>query len=111
MDGVRLFSLQKGEEAVGVKATHFDLKDLRYTAAIINDLDLVVTVDTSVLHLTGAMGKPALGLIPYKNDWRWQPEGDRTEWYRSVQLIRQSSPGDWDGVFCRAAEEILHRKG
>jgi hypothetical protein len=76
------------------------------TAAIIASLDLVVTPDTAIAHLAGAMGKPvwlALSAVP---DWRWGLTGETTPWYPTVRLFRQQQLGDWKGVFDRMASEL-----
>ena len=75
-----------------------ELRDFADTAALIAELDLVISVDTAVLHLTGAMGCPVWGLLPFAPDWRWMLGRDDTPWYTSLRLFRQQRPGDWDGV-------------
>lgn len=82
------------------------LTDFSQTAAAINSLDVVVTVDTAALHLAGAMGKKTIGLIPYSPDWRWTLAGNKTFWYPSVHLIRQETPGDWDSVFKKVVDQL-----
>ncbi len=69
------------------------------TALAIDNLDYIISVDTSVVHLSGAMGKPTFVLLPYNPDWRWGLEGNKTEWYDSVTLFRQKEINDWDTVF------------
>lgn len=76
------------------------------TAAIIDSLDLVVSVDTAALHLAGAMGKPAYALLPWNCDWRWSQTGDTTVWYLSVRIIRQDRPGDWTSVFSNLERKL-----
>lgn len=76
------------------------------TAAIIRNLDLVITVDTSTGHLAAALGKPvwvALGSVP---DWRWTLQGESTPWYPTMRLFRQEKMGHWDGVFRRMADAV-----
>ena len=68
------------------------------TAGIIENLDLVISVDTSVAHLSGAMGKKTWTLIPFSPDWRWLMYRDDTPWYQSMTLFRQKSVGDWQPV-------------
>lgn len=115
--GVRLFDLQydkrirkyRGGRVVDpLDGADFPMEngvreDFRGTAEIISGLDLVVAVDTSVLHLAGALGVPAFGLLPYQPDARWKISGSETDWYGSVRLFRQKSPGDWAGLF----EEVV----
>ncbi len=76
------------------------------TAALIEELDLVITVDTATAHLAGAMGKPVWTLIARANDWRWGTEGERTPWYPSMRLFRQRAHGDWDGLLQEVAEAL-----
>jgi hypothetical protein len=75
-----------------------ELMTLADTAALIHEMDLVVTVDTSVVHLAGALGKPTLLLLPFRYEWRWGVEGEGNPWYESVRVVRQERAGDWDGV-------------
>ncbi len=74
------------------------LSDYGETAALIAALDLVITVDTSVAHVAGALGRPAWVLLPYAPDWRWGLKRNDTPWYDSIRLFRQPSPGDWASV-------------
>lgn len=76
------------------------------TAAVIEAMDLIITVDTSVLHLAGAIGKKTFALIPFNPDWRWMAEGEITPWYDSVKLIRQESFGNWEPVFEQVIKEV-----
>ena len=75
------------------------LNDFVDTAALINNLDLVISVDTSVAHLSGALGKRTLVLLSSIHCWRWLLERDDTPWYPSMRLYRQEAIGDWEGVF------------
>lgn len=70
-------------------------KDFADTAALISYLDVVVTVDTAVAHLAGALGKPVYTLIPFAPDWRWLSSGNRTPWYPTMHLFRQTRRGSW----------------
>jgi tetratricopeptide (TPR) repeat protein len=76
-------------------------------AALISALDLVISVDNSTLHLSGALGKYSIGLLPYSPDWRWLLNGDVTPWYSSVRLLRQPAQGMWQPVLVQAKEELL----
>jgi ADP-heptose:LPS heptosyltransferase len=73
-----------------------DLIDFGETAALMQNLDLIVTVDTSMGHLAGALGKPVWILIPKAADWRWMLDREDSPWYPSVRLFRQQKPGAWD---------------
>lgn len=76
------------------------------TAVIINSLDLVITVDTSILHLAGSMGKKTWAALPYNCDWRWSQKGESSVWYPSLKLFRQPTPGDWTSVFNEMLESL-----
>lgn len=112
LPGVALISLQKGEGQNQI-GQYFDrapllnvgpaLEDYEETMAVCAHLDLVVTVDTSVAHLAGAMGKPTWVALPYAPDWRWLLEREDTPWYPSMRLFRQTRPREWGDVFARIA--------
>ena len=82
------------------------LIDYADTAALIANLDLLITVDTSVAHLAGALGVPCWLLLPFAPDWRWQLGRDDTPWYTSLRLFRQSTPGAWNEVVARIVSEL-----
>jgi tetratricopeptide (TPR) repeat protein len=90
------------------RITHLggDLDDFADTAAVIALSDLVIAVDTAVVHLAGAMGRPVWVLVPFAPDWRWGLEGDSTAWYPTARLFRQTALGDWDGVVARLGAEL-----
>lgn len=92
--------------ALRVADVSADLRDFADTAGLISQLDAVVAVDTSVAHLAGALGKPVLLLLPFAPDFRWLNAGDRTPWYPSMRLLRQTAPGDWSGPVRQAAEAV-----
>jgi hypothetical protein len=75
-----------------------ELSDFADTAALMAALDLVITVDTSVAHLAGALGRPVWLLNRFNTDWRWLMDRDDSPWYPTMRIFRQSAPGDWDGV-------------
>jgi hypothetical protein len=83
-----------------------ELRDYADTAALILLLDLVVTIDTSVAHLAGALGKPVWIMLQYSADWRWLLGRDDSPWYPTARLFRQHRRGDWDGVVADVAKEL-----
>jgi tetratricopeptide (TPR) repeat protein len=82
------------------------LADFSETAALIDALDLVITSDTSVAHLTGALGKPAWVMIHYAPDWRWQLDREDSPWYPSIRLFRQQKPGNWKDVMVKMQDAL-----
>jgi hypothetical protein len=119
LPGVSLVSLQKGAgreqmKGLGKRFTVLDFPDELdesgdpwvNTAAVMKSLDLVITVDTAVSHLAGAMGVPVWLAIARIADWRWLRDRDDTPWYPSMRLFRQQQVGDWHTVFARMAEEL-----
>jgi ADP-heptose:LPS heptosyltransferase len=107
------YSLQFGEAAKQMPPTGLiphdfttDLKDFADTAALIANLDLILTVDTAVAHLAGSMGKPVWVLLPFKPDWRWLLQRDNSPWYPTMRLFRQRRIGDWAEVMDRIAREL-----
>ncbi len=94
---IHLDSLIDGCESM--KLLSEELNDFLDTAKLINSLDVIVTVDTSVLHLAGAIGKKTYGLLSHDPDPRWGKESNHTPWYPSVKFIRQPKEGDWESVF------------
>jgi spore maturation protein CgeB len=115
--GVRFFSLQKGA-SIHQLAPDLDITDLgnqlsdfRDTAAVVGNLDLVISVDTAVAHLAGAMGKPVWVLLPLGADWRWPPNGSTTPWYPTATLYRQDQPGTWRKVQTDVYEALIQKRG
>jgi tetratricopeptide (TPR) repeat protein len=113
--GVTFISLQKGPAAAQLAALPGNVflwdgssrdRDLAETAALVAGLDLVISSDTSIAHLAGAMGKPVWIILPHLADWRWMEQTETTPWYPTARLLRQSKPGDWDGVVERVIEEL-----
>jgi len=112
---ISFYSLQKGERAQdgqypppGMKLIDWsdELHDFSDTAALIANLDLILSVDTSVAHLAGAMGKPVWTLLPFMPDWRWMLDREDSPWYPTMRLFRQPAPGDWESVMERVSEEL-----
>jgi hypothetical protein len=86
-----------------------DVADFADTAAIIDNLDLVISVDTSVAHLAAAMGKPVWLLNRFAGCWRWLRDRDDSPWYPSVRLFTQTQRGNWDEVIARVADQLTQR--
>jgi ADP-heptose:LPS heptosyltransferase len=82
------------------------LTDFADTAALISELDLVITVDTAVAHVAGALGKPVWILLPFVADWRWLQDREDSPWYPSARLFRQPAPTNWGSVIKRLREEL-----
>jgi len=93
-------------EFTGIVDLTADLTDFAETAALLRCLDLVITVDTSVAHLAGAMGCPTWILLPYNPDWRWLLDRDDSPWYPTIRLFRQPKPRDYDSVIDRVGAEL-----
>ncbi|MDY7576912.1 tetratricopeptide repeat protein [Herbaspirillum sp. RTI4] len=83
-----------------------DLQDFADTAALIDNLDLVISVDTAVAHLAAALGKPVWLLLRHSSEWRWLLERNDSPWYPSMRIFRQATPGDWDSVLREVAREL-----
>jgi len=105
LPGASFFSLQIGVRADDVQKAAGTVIDLQRevdnwpaTAAAIGALDLVISVDTSIVHMTGALGRPAWLLLSRIPDWRWGLSGERTDWYPSLRLFRQTGRRDWAGM-------------
>ena len=109
------FSLQRGDAAsqiqdlpggLAIVDLEAECNDFAETAAAIAVLDLIITVDTSIAHLAGALGKEVWILLSYVPDWRWLLEGDRSPWYPTARLFRQPGPGDWKAVIEQVSTEL-----
>jgi len=118
--GVSFVSLQKGDRGAEAKAPPpglalhdwtDELWDFADTAALIAGLDLVISVDTAVVHLAGALGKPVWVLNRYDACWRWLHGRTDSPWYPTARLFRQSSYGDWDSVIAEVAAALRERAG
>ena len=113
--GITVFSLQKGDAAAQMDALPAELRpmdlmggvgDFADTAALVAGLDLVVTVDTSVAHLAGAMGKPVWVLSRFDGCWRWLADRDDSPWYPTLRLFRQTVPGQWETVIAEVVKSL-----
>jgi tetratricopeptide (TPR) repeat protein len=112
---ITFYSLQKGnaaEQAINhpkdMKFVDYteEIKDFSDTAALIENLTLIISVDTAVAHLAGAIGKPVWILLPFAPDGRWMLNRDDSPWYPSMRLFRQPSSGDWESVIANIAIEL-----
>jgi FkbM family methyltransferase len=120
LKGIQLFSLQKGDgvEQLASLAGRLEVVHLgdrldestgafMDTAAVLKNLDLLITSDTAIAHIAGALGVRVWTALSYVPDWRWLLEREDTPWYPTMQLFRQTSVGNWPSVFQRMAEELL----
>jgi hypothetical protein len=120
--GATFYSLQKGSGRAQLAdpPANFAVTDLggkldetagRFveTAAVLMNLDLVITVDTAVAHLAGALGRPVWVLLGYTYDWRWALQQDRSPWYPTLRLFRQPQPGAWEAVVRNVADALARR--
>jgi len=112
--GIDFINLQKdvGEAEAAILSEHGvnqlgqEFTDFADTAAVVAMLDLVISVDTSVAHLAGAMAKAVGVLLPFSPDFRWMLDRTDSPWYPTMRLFRQSAPGDWDGPLARLHQEL-----
>ena len=118
LPGIELWSLQKGhatgeaeQELRGIRMVDrtAELEDFADTAALMAHLDLVISVDTAVAHLAGALGRPVWLLNRFDSDWRWLLERDDSPWYPSMRIFRQTRPGDWGDVVVRVVSALRER--
>lgn len=128
LDSVKLFSLQKdtrprfwpgfgqrdlcaGSEGMSVVDLKEFMVDYNATAALLDRMDLVITVDTATAHLASAMGKSVWLLVAYHNDWRWLANGMFTNWYPNMRIFRQPAHGDWESVFVELEKALSLKCG
>jgi ADP-heptose:LPS heptosyltransferase len=88
-----------------------EITDFADTAALMAELDLIIAVDTAVVHLAGALGRPVWTLLTLVPHWPWGLSGETTAWYPTMRLFRQPSRGDWDTVLDRVRVELEHLGG
>jgi len=113
VSGVQFFSLQAGPERAQLEPwsshvlnLHEESACVLATAKTLMGLDLVITVDTMMAHLAGALARPVWTMLPHESDWRWMLDRKDSPWYPSMRLFRQSAPGDWDPVVDRVRVEL-----
>jgi tetratricopeptide (TPR) repeat protein len=113
--GIEVYSLQKGSDADAPASLSFDhrihalsdeISDFADTAAILMQMDLVISVDTAVLHLAATLGRPTWGLIGLAPDWRWHLARDDSPWYPTIRLFRQTERGNWQTVFDQVIKSL-----
>ena len=114
-EGVTFFSIQKGPSeddalrpppGMTLVSLSPEIRDFEDTAAILSEVDLLISIDSSPVHLAGALGRPAWVMLPLLPDWRWLQGRDDTPWYPSVTLFRQTEWGRWDQVIARVAAAL-----
>jgi tetratricopeptide (TPR) repeat protein len=115
---ILFYSLQKERSSMeakdrpeGMKLFDYtkEIYDFSDTAALIENLDLIISVDTAVAHLAGALGKPVWTLLPFVPDWRWLLDREDSPWYPTMRLFRQQTQGDWRPVIARVLAELKDR--
>jgi hypothetical protein len=108
--GILCYSLQVGGRTADLNHPEFagkivelggGFRDFADTARAVAEMDLIITVDTALAHLAGALGKPVWVLLPYEAEWRWMLHREDSPWYPTMRLFRQSAPGDWKHLFER----------
>lgn len=110
--GLALYSLQFGPQAAELAACPAIVEltgvlgDFASTAALVQEMDLVITVDTAMAHLAGALGRRTWTLLAHQADWRWLQHRDDCPWYPTMRLVRQEQPGDWAGVIARVEQDL-----
>lgn len=114
VDGIRFISLQLGDDATQAEELADAIEDVRHlihdfgdTAALVACLDLVITIDTAVAHLAGALGVPTWVMLKLAPDWRWFLHRNDSPWYESIRLFRQQQVGDWFGVASAVAASLV----
>jgi FkbM family methyltransferase len=115
--GATFLSIQKGPAeaqadhppaGMSLVSLSSEIRDFEDTTAILSIADLLISVDSSPVHLAGALGRPVWVMLPFVPDWRWLLERSDTPWYPSMRLFRQSARGEWDGVIAAMAQELVH---
>ncbi len=113
LSGLELFSFQAGETRAQIHGCPFDIidlcdeTDLVAVAQRVSEMDLMITVDTMMAHLAGALSKKVWTLLPFESDWRWMMGRSDSPWYPTMRLFRQRVPGDWGPVISEIRTELL----
>jgi hypothetical protein len=108
LDGRECITLDAQASSLPVRNPEGCPFDIAETAALVAGCALVITVDTMIAHLAGALGRPVWLLLKHAPDWRWAPETGRSEWYPTARLYAQPRPGDWDAVVATVARDLAH---
>ena len=95
--------------AVQLRVFDDEIVDFEDTAALVAEMDLIISVDTSLAHLAGNMGRACWVMLPFNPDWRWLMGREDTPWYPNLRLFRQESPGDWAGVIAAVRAALAER--
>jgi hypothetical protein len=112
---VVFFSMQTGDRAgeagnppdgMQLVRCGSELNDFSDTAALLANLDLLISVDSAPVHLAGALNRPVWTLVPFQPDWRWRLDESVSRWYPTMRLFRQRTSGDWDEMIARVAEAL-----
>ena len=112
LDGIDFFNLhfcgraKEASEERRLQSIPTKPNDFLATAEFVASLDLVITIDSAMAHLAGALGKPVWVLLPYAPDWRWMLSREHSHWYPSAALFRQSTPGDWSAPIQKISEKL-----
>jgi ADP-heptose:LPS heptosyltransferase len=117
--GVWFVSLQKNEAAMQIREAPelpiadwgSELSDFAETAALMSNLDLIISIDTATAHLAGALGRPVWTLLPFGADWRWLLNRADSPWYLTMRLFRQPKPGDWETPIMQVAQALAAMTG
>ncbi|HZS56905.1 MAG TPA: hypothetical protein VFA65_21040 [Bryobacteraceae bacterium] len=109
LDGFRFYGLQKEmtESIPGLRDIEKHATAISDTAALMSQMDLIISVDTMTAHLAGALGKPVWILLPVDADWRWMLDRHDSPWYPTAALFRQSRPGDWSATIDEVTESLV----
>jgi hypothetical protein len=119
-DSAMWFGIQKGmpdtyrlvlTRASDLRVFDDEVTDFEDTAALVAEMDLIITVDTSLAHLAGSMGRECWVMLPFNPDWRWLLDWQDSPWYASLRLFRQKRMGDWSGVLAELRSALQLRFG
>lgn len=106
LNGKKVIDFAEGGEKIKLIDMTPLIQNFEDSATVISGLDLIITVDTALVHLAGAMGVPCWMMLPYNCDWRWKLTGNTTEWYDSVRIFRQPDFNDWESVFTEMEKNV-----